>query len=74
MLVKSDELKQDLEKEISRLKEEKDSKMLQMHDFKAKIQDYKNRHLHFNKTFKELQILAEKHADIQTTQQGIKSN
>ena len=73
MLVKSDELKQELEKEISRLKEEKDAKMLSVHDFKVKIQDYKNRLMHFQKNYKELQTLAEKHAHIQKTQQGIYS-
>lgn len=71
MLVKSDELKQELEKEISRLKEEKDAKMLSVHDFKVKIQDYKNRLMHFQKNYKELQTLAEKHAHIQKTQQDI---
>ena len=65
MLVKSDEMKQELEKEISRLKEEKDSKMLNVHDLKVKIQDYKNRLIHFQKNLKELLVVEEKHRHIQ---------
>ena len=71
MLVKSDEMKQELEKEISRLKEEKDSKMLNVHDLKVKIQDYKNRLIHFQKNLKELLVVEEKHRHIQKTQQGM---
>ena len=70
MLVKSDELKQELEKEISRLREEKDSKMLNVHEIKVKIQDVKNRLIHFQKNLKELLIIEEKHQHIQKTQQG----
>jgi len=71
MLVQSDELKQELEKEISRLKEEKEIKMLNVHEIKVKITDYKNRLLYFQKNLKELLVVEEKHKHIQKTQQDI---
>ena len=71
MLVKSDEMKQELEKEISKLKEEKDSKMLNVHEIKVKIQDYKNRLIYFQKNLKELLVVEEKHKLIQKIQQGM---
>ena len=70
MLVKSDEVKQELETQLASLKEESDAKMLKVHEWKIKIQEYKTRLVHFQRYHKELQVLTEKNEQIQKARQG----
>ena len=70
MLVKSDEVKHELETKLSNLKEESDAKMLKVHECKVKIQEFKTRLAHFQRYLKELQSLTEKHGRIQLASQG----
>ena len=70
MLVKSDEVKHELETQLSNLKEESDAKMLNVHEAKVKIQEFKTRLAHFQRYLKELQALTDKHGRIQLIQQG----
>ena len=70
MLVKSDEMKQELETKLTGLGEESDSKQLKAHECKVKIQELKTRLVHFQRHSRELQTLAEKHEHIKKAREG----
>ena len=70
MLVKSDEMKQELETQLAGLGEESDSKQLKAHECKVKIQELKTRLVHFQKHSRELQVLTEKHEHIKKAREG----
>ena len=69
-LVKSDEMKQGLETQLSNLREESDGKMLKVHEIRVKVQESKTRLADFQRFLKQLQSNAEKHAKNKTLEQG----
>lgn len=70
-LVKSDEMKQGLETQLSNLREESDGKMLKVHEIRVKVQESKTRLADFQRFLKQLQSNAEKHAKNKTLEQDI---
>ena len=70
MLVKSDEMKQDLENQLVSLGEKSDSTQLKAHECKVKIQELKTRLVHFQRHSRELQAIKEKHVNIKKAQEG----